>query len=101
MQGKASCALWLALLIANGTGSPTSAGEAGWLHGWTAEAARDEIRPQFAVEAHGGPHGDGALAIACDQREGLAGHWKKSFDVVVIASRSRESFHQYRRHRPS
>jgi predicted amidohydrolase len=49
--------------------------------GWTGEAPRDEIRPAFSFNATGGPDGKVALRITTDQREGLAGFWKKSFPV--------------------
>lgn len=42
---------------------------------WTAQAARDEIRPAFTNAE------DGTLVIATDAREGLAGHWEKSFPI--------------------
>jgi predicted amidohydrolase len=49
--------------------------------GWTSHAERDEIKPEFAFEAHGGPDKQGALVIRADQREGLDGWWSKTFDV--------------------
>ncbi|MCL5282886.1 MAG: carbon-nitrogen hydrolase family protein [Planctomycetes bacterium] len=49
--------------------------------GWTAAAPRDEIRPQFAFDAKGGPDGTGCFTIRADQREGLDGCWKKTFPV--------------------
>src|SRR5689334_11305491 len=50
--------------------------------GWSAESPRDEIRPAFAFEPNGGPDGKGALRIMADQRDGLAGCWKKTFPIV-------------------
>lgn len=69
-------AIWLALERANGQPaekSPT---------GWSAEAVRDEIRPAFRFEPAGGPDGKGVLSIRADERDGLAGYWKKSFPVT-------------------
>jgi predicted amidohydrolase len=82
MPGKPIYWLVLACLVVTTQPRLASAGETSWLDGWTSESPRDEIRPQFAVEAKAGPHGQGALAIACDQREGLAGYWKKTFEVT-------------------
>jgi predicted amidohydrolase len=50
--------------------------------GWTTEAPRDEIRPQFAYEARGGPDGKECFLIKADRREGLDGWWKKTFPVT-------------------
>ena len=50
--------------------------------GWEAGAPRDEIRPRFSYEDRGGPGGAPALAIASDAREGLNGHWRKTFPVT-------------------
>ncbi|MBI4602305.1 MAG: carbon-nitrogen hydrolase family protein [Planctomycetes bacterium] len=50
--------------------------------GWRAVAARDEIRPAFSFEPAGGRDGKGCLVIAADGREGLAGHWERSFPVT-------------------
>jgi predicted amidohydrolase len=50
--------------------------------GWTAFAPRDEIRPEFAFEAKGGPDGQGCFLIKTDQREGLAGCWKTTLPVT-------------------
>ena len=49
--------------------------------GWTTAAPRDEIKPLFSYESKGGRDGNGALVIAADEREGLAGWWQKTFDV--------------------
>jgi len=49
---------------------------------WTAEAPRDEIRPQFAYHPEGGPDGRGALVITADDRQGLNGAWVKTFPVT-------------------
>jgi predicted amidohydrolase len=49
--------------------------------GWSGCAPREEIRPAFSYEPRGGPDRRGALVIATDQREGLAGYWAKTFPV--------------------
>lgn len=51
------------------------------LDNWQQVAVRDEIKPAFSVNPNGGPQGKGALVIRSDAREGLAGHWQKSFPV--------------------
>ena len=54
---------------------------AGVPEGWTVESPRDEIRPEFAFEAAGGPDGQAAFLIKADGREGLDGGWVKTFPV--------------------
>lgn len=49
--------------------------------GWQTAAPRDEIRPQFSYNAKGGPDGQGSFVVQCDAREGLDGHWTKTFSV--------------------
>src|SRR5262249_45959780 len=49
------------------------------LAGWSAAAPRDEIRPRFGYDPHGGPNQDGALVITADDREGLHGWFHKAF----------------------
>src|SRR5262249_7898295 len=49
--------------------------------GWEAVSARDEIRPEFSFDPAGGSDGKGSFIIRTDEREGLAGHWTKSFPV--------------------
>jgi predicted amidohydrolase len=49
--------------------------------GWQSTAPREEIRPRFAYEPHGGPDRKGAFVIRVDAREGLAGWWSKTFAV--------------------
>jgi predicted amidohydrolase len=69
-------ALWLGGLIAvkaaNGQAPP----------GWQTAAPRAEIRPQFAYDSQGGPDRQGSFIIRADEREGLAGHWQKTFPVT-------------------
>jgi predicted amidohydrolase len=50
--------------------------------GWTTDAPREEIRPEFAYDAKGGADGKGCFIIRSDQREGLAGCWKKTFPIT-------------------
>jgi predicted amidohydrolase len=49
--------------------------------GWKGESPRDEIRPSFESKPDGGPSGNGILIIRADAREGLDGHWTKSFSI--------------------
>jgi predicted amidohydrolase len=50
--------------------------------GWTTAAARDEIKPAFSFDPKGGPTHQGALVIRTDKRDGLDGHWEKTFPVA-------------------
>jgi predicted amidohydrolase len=50
--------------------------------GWTTRSPRDELRPQFSYDRHGGPKGEGALVIEQDEREGLHGWWQRSYPVT-------------------
>lgn len=50
--------------------------------GWTATSPRDEIRPEFSFEPHGGPKKSGSFVIRHDAREGLDGWMQKSFAVT-------------------
>ena len=61
--------------------APAASNDTPPVAGWTTAAPRDEIRPQFAFDAQGGPDGKGGFLIRADQREGLAGCWKKTFPV--------------------
>jgi|ERR1043166_8197727 predicted amidohydrolase len=49
--------------------------------GWSPASPRDEIRPAFSFNKHGGPNKNGGFVIRADSREGLDGHWTKSFPV--------------------
>lgn len=51
------------------------------LEAWTAVSPRDEIKPLFQRHREGGRFGDGALVISADDREGLMGHWERTFPV--------------------
>ena len=42
--------------------------------GWRGVSAREEIKPEFEYQAP-------SLVIRADEREGLAGHWEKTFPV--------------------
>jgi predicted amidohydrolase len=48
---------------------------------WRGLAPRDEISPQFETRKDGGPTHNGSLLIRADKREGLDGHWSRSFPV--------------------
>jgi predicted amidohydrolase len=50
--------------------------------GWSFRAPREEIRPEFSFDPHGGRNHAGSLVIHHDQREGLDGWYQKSFPVV-------------------
>ena len=50
-------------------------------NGWTTASPRDEIRPAFAFKKDGGPGHSGSMIIRADEREGLDGHWLKTFPV--------------------
>jgi predicted amidohydrolase len=49
--------------------------------GWKSAFPREEIRPAFEFKQDGGPTGHGSLIIRADAREGLDGHWAKTFPV--------------------
>lgn len=49
--------------------------------GWTSASPREEIRPAFEFKKDGGPAGRGSLLIRADEREGLDGHWTRTFPV--------------------
>jgi predicted amidohydrolase len=49
--------------------------------GWKGVSQREEIRPAFTVKQSGGPAHHGSLVISSDNREGLEGHWDKTFAV--------------------
>lgn len=50
--------------------------------GWSNAAPRDEIRPQFDIDPHGGVEGGPSLLIHADSREGLDGWWIRTFPVT-------------------
>src|SRR5258706_197748 len=49
--------------------------------GWKSMSPRDEIRPVFEFKPNGGPNRRGSLLIRADARDGLDGHWLKTFPV--------------------
>ncbi len=49
--------------------------------GWSTSAPRDELRPRFSYDVHGGRDDKGAFVIAADDREGLDGWWTKTVPV--------------------
>src|SRR4051794_3053310 len=49
---------------------------------WKSGAPRDEIRPEFAIEASGGPERRGCLVIRTGARDGLDGWWSRTFPIV-------------------
>src|SRR5437773_2859303 len=49
--------------------------------GWSAAAPRDEIRPRFSFDPHGGRDGKGSLVVAHDRRKGLQGWWTRAFPI--------------------
>jgi predicted amidohydrolase len=49
--------------------------------GWTSSAPREELRPKFSYDVHGGRDGKGGFIIAADQREGLDGWWTTTVPV--------------------
>ena len=51
------------------------------LSDWTNASPRDEIRPAFSFKKDGGPNHHGSLIIRADGREGLDGHWMKTFPI--------------------
>lgn len=63
--------------------SSGSAGEiASEKNDWTPVSPRDEIRPSFEKKETGGWKDGSVLSISADQRDGLMGHWEKSFPVT-------------------
>jgi predicted amidohydrolase len=49
--------------------------------GWKSASPRDEIRPAFLFKKDGGPNRKGSLVIRADDREGLDGHWTRTFPI--------------------
>jgi len=69
------------LLSVNNSLLSAQSSEAESTNGWSGVGARDEIKPTFSFDPKSGPSHQGALVIRTDNREGLDGHWEKSFDV--------------------
>ncbi len=49
--------------------------------GWTTESPRDEISPEFAYEASGGPSGGPCFFIAAGKRAAIDGAWLRTFPI--------------------
>ncbi len=49
--------------------------------GWTSVSPRPEIEPSFRIQVHGSHSGTPMLLIRADDREGLDGHWTKTFPI--------------------
>jgi predicted amidohydrolase len=64
--------------------------------GWATAWPREEIRPEFSFDRHGGPGGAGSLTISADARDGLDGWWHKSFPIKGGAYYSFRVFRQVR-----
>ena len=74
----------LAILLAVASFSTTGADilqPATGADGWKGVAQREEIRPEFVFKKNGGPNHGGSFVIRADNREGLDGHWTKTFPV--------------------
>lgn len=51
------------------------------LSGWQPSSPREEIRPTFSFDLHGGPNQRGALIITTADSVGQQGHYRKSFPI--------------------
>jgi predicted amidohydrolase len=49
--------------------------------GWRTDAPRDELRPTFSFQPHGGPGGKGSFVVEADAQPGRHGYWTKTFPV--------------------
>jgi predicted amidohydrolase len=49
--------------------------------GWKSNAPRAEVSPEFEYRSGGGASAKGVFVIRTDRREGLSGHWSRSFPV--------------------
>ena len=49
--------------------------------GWTTQAVRDEIRPEFRYDPRGGPRRDGAWTIDSTGRSGCNGWWTTTVEI--------------------
>jgi len=65
-----------------GPSEPQIAPPVGAPEGWQTSAPRDEIRPAFAFDPHGGLDPIGCFIIHADSREGQDGSWTKTFPVA-------------------
>jgi predicted amidohydrolase len=75
---------WICLMICfqclllAGAHAELSAHPEGW---WSAQSPRDEIRPAFSYDLHGGPEDGESFVIAADNREGIDGAWVRTLPV--------------------
>lgn len=76
--GLVSISLCLTIALCADEGSKVTAARAEW----TKCSPRDDLRPHFSYDPHGGPNGRGALLIEHDDREGLHGWWQGTFPVT-------------------
>ncbi|MBI4622296.1 MAG: carbon-nitrogen hydrolase family protein [Verrucomicrobia bacterium] len=72
-----SSVLFFAAGAAAIAGPPAAAPE-----GWSHVSPRAEVAPKFSFNPTGGPDRSGSFVIASDQREGLIGHWQRTFPVT-------------------
>jgi predicted amidohydrolase len=79
MMPNLSSIAWLAVMLIIRSAEASAPANT---NGWRAVAAREEIRPAFSIVAKGGPNRRGSLVIRTDKREGLDGHWEKTFAVT-------------------
>src|SRR5205814_9817248 len=49
--------------------------------GWKGLGPRDELRPLFQLKPASASGGQPSLIIQADEREGLDGHWTKTFPI--------------------
>src|SRR5438445_5415356 len=75
--------LVLAVMHENGAAAEAELAAGREIHadGWATACPREEIRPDFLFDRHGGPDGKGGLRISADEREGLDGCWHKPFPI--------------------
>jgi predicted amidohydrolase len=72
----------VAVLAAHGCcHEPALSAEVDGSDGWRPMAPRDEIRPAFKSLPSGGRNDTPLLVIECDEREGLDGHWSKTYPI--------------------
>jgi predicted amidohydrolase len=74
-------AVCLTLLASANAGEPIRK-QSAMPAGWTSDCVRDELRPDFSYEEHGGPRSDGAFVIEQGEREGLHGWWQRTYPVA-------------------
>lgn len=71
-----STATFLSACAAACAASPAAAPE-----GWSHASPREEVAPRFSFNPKGGPDRTGSFVIDSDQREGLIGHWQRTFPI--------------------